>query len=634
MKSATVSEKTLRFFTSLVKQFEPPADLSVSEWAERYRVISPENAEPGPWRNGRTPYLVDVMDAFSDPRVRHIVMVASSQIGKTEAELNMLGYVIENDPSSVLFIHPTKDEAKKFSKVRIAPMIRDTPALRRRVADPKQRDSSNTLLQKTYPGGILTLTGSLEATSLASIPVRVVIGDERDRWGVTDEGDPWALALARQTTFYNAKSVEVSTPTVQGASKIERAFLLGSMERWKTACPHCGEYHEIVWEDIRFDFEDRKVGKSTYAVVGDVWYVCPSCGGVSTETVMKTQPSRWEAENPAALEGRSITRSFWLNAFVSRWKSWESIIREFLEARHDPEKLQVVYNTVFGKLWENRGTTMTEDNLVARREDYGCEVPDGVLVLTCGVDTQDNRLEYEVVGHGHFGETWGIKKGIIMGRPDEPSVWAALDEVIGRDYRYPDGSAVRISRTFMDEGGHFTQEVRYQCARRFSRGLFAIKGLSGMDRPYTAPPKQTRISLGGRASGTCWQYQIGVDAGKQIIMDDLRVTTPGPHYCHFPARDDYGETFFFGLLSERLVYKEKSRNPWTWEKIPGHERNEALDCRNYAVAAARSLAPDFDALAARRRRKEAAPVSRPVPSSAPAQKDRTEKRIERYYNEW
>lgn len=219
-----------------------------------------------------------------------------------------------------------------------------------------------------------------------------------------------------------------------------------------------------------------------------------------------------------------------------------------------------------------------------------------MIVLTCGVDTQDDRLEYEVVGYGHFGENWGIKKGVIMGRPDSDDVWRQLDDVIEHKYKFLGGHSVKISLTFMDEGGHFTQEVRQRCRERQMMNVFAIKGAAGVrDIPYTSAPKKQKIVLGGRFIGTVWVYEIGVDAGKQKIVNNLRVQTPGPNYCHFPKRDDYGRDYFKSLMSEHLVYDKKLKNPWHWEKIPGHERNEAFDCRNYANAAFKALDPDIDA---------------------------------------
>ena len=533
----------------------PPDDLTVTEWAEQNRRLSAESAaEPGPWRTERTPYLREPMNAWTDPKIRHIVMVAASQVGKSEFLNNCIGYVIDQDPGSILFVHPTTIDAKEYSKLRIAPMIRDCPTLRKKVSDPKSRDSGNTILQKTYPGGILTMCGSTEAHALASKPIRYVLGDERDRWALSagNEGDPWDLAMARQTTFYNAKSGEVSTPTVKNASAIEAAYATGTMERWKSRCPHCGEYHEIQWADIRFEHDEIIVaGKRTYKV-RSVCYACPGCGCISTEAEMKRAPARWEADNPAAYE--QGTRSFWLNAFVSQWASWESIILKYLNAIGSTRKMQVVYNTCFGELWEDRGDLEDEDSLMARREEYPAELPEGVLVLTAGVDTQDDRMEYEIVGHGHFGETWGIEKGIVMGRPDDDAVWAQLDELVfDRVLRFENGVGLKMSMSFVDEGGHFTQEVRMQCRARLGKKVFCIKGMPGSDKPYTAPPKKQKIIIKQTAVGTCWQYQIGVDSGKEVIMDNLRVQTPGAKYCHFPKRDDYGSGYFTGLLSEVKV---------------------------------------------------------------------------------
>ena len=623
----------------------PPDDLTVTEWAENNRRLSAESAaEPGPWRTERTPYLREPMNAWTDPKVRHIVMVAASQVGKSEFMNNCIGYVIDQDPGSILFVHPTTVDAKEYSKLRIAPMIRDCPTLRSKVAEAKSRDSGNTILQKTYPGGILTMCGSTEAHALASKPIRYVLGDERDRWALSagNEGDPWDLAMARQTTFYNAKSAEVSTPTIKSASAIEAAYATGTMERWKSRCPHCGEYHEINWTDIRFEYDENVVaGNKTYKV-RDICYVCPSCACISTELQMKRAPAHWEAANPSAYE--QGTRSFWLNAFVSQWATWESIILKYLNAIGNTRKLQVVYNTCFGQLWEDRGDLQDEDSLMARREEYPAELPNGVLVLTAGIDTQDNRMEYEIVGHGSFGETWGIEKGVIMGRPDDDATWNKLDEMVfDRVLHFENGIGLKLSISFVDEGGHFTQDVRMQCRTRIHKQVFCIKGIPGSDRPYTAPPKQMKIVANKKVIGYCWQYQIGVDSGKQIIMDNLAVQTPGQKYCHFPQRDDYGSAYFAGLLSERLAYKTGKRQPWVWEKIPGHERNEALDCRNYAMAAFKALPKDLDKIA--RMLKEAAAtrgtdgVARTgTPDIEPKVSQRSTRRnapsLAKYYDDW
>lgn len=577
-------------------------------------------------------------------------MVASSQVGKSEFELNCIGYIIHQDPGNILYIHPDIDDAKKFSQIRVGPLIQESDVLRSRVSKAKSRDSGNTLLRKSFPGGMLIMCGTNVPDDLASTPCRYVFGDERDRWAVSagNEGDPWKLATARQITFYNSKAVEVSTPTIKNASKIARSFAEGTMERWCVRCPHCSGYHDIHFSDIRYTVTEKIIQKEKQYEVSDIYYICPECACISTERQMKKQPAKWIADNPDAYK-RGV-RSFWLNSFVSPWASWESSILEYLYAIGDSKSLQVVYNTRFGELWEDRGDIEDEDSLMGRRdvEAYGLEeggtpieLPDGVLVLTAGVDTQDNRMEYEVVGHGHFGETWGIEKGIVMGRPDDDETWAKLDEVLfNRVFRFADGLGLPVSLTFVDQGGHFSGEVRLACHDRIRKKVFAIMGSKNHDAPYTKPPKEQKIMIQEQYIGTCWMYEIGVDAGKQRIMDNLRVQTPGPNYCHFPRRDDYGSSYFAGLLSERLEYDASKKQPWVWKKIPGHERNEALDCRNYAMAAFKALPKDLDAidrqLKAMRGQRPPSAVATP-PAAPAARRPKAKKagsRLNEYFDDW
>ncbi len=619
----------------ILSGMKPPEDLTVSQWADKNRRLTSESsAEVGKWRTSRTPYMFDILDSFTDPLIEHIVVVAASQVGKSETINNMVGYCIDQDPGPILLIQPTIDDVKRYSEMRIAPMIRETRCLKRKVADPKSRDAANTKRQKSFPGGVLVMTGSNVAHDLSSMPIRYVFGDERDRWATSagSEGDPWELAVARTRTFYNKKMVEVSTPTVKGASAIENSYNLGTMERWKTQCPHCGEYVELTFDNIRFEYDAAENGDKKIFHISEIFYVCPECGGISDEHTMKSQPAKWVATVPEARKHHK-TRSFWLTAWVSPWATWESIILQFLQAGTDSAKLQVVYNTQFGELWEERGDMASEDDVMARREVYEAEVPDGVLLLTCGVDTQDDRLEYEVVGHRRFGETWGIKKGVILGRPDTEEVWERLDEVLSHKYKFKSGVSLQISLTFIDEGGHFTQEVRQHCLARQYDHVFAIKGANRPDIPYTAPPKKQKIVVNGKVIGQVWVYEIGVNAGKQKIVDNLRVQSPGANYCHFPLRDDYGKQFFKQLMSEHLAYVPKLKHPWQWQKIPGHERNEAFDIRNYNLAACEILSPDWDAIEQKLRTAKPGEENASIPMKEKKTKPRKRKKSE-FYDEW
>lgn len=619
----------------ILSGMKPPEDLTVSQWADKNRRLTSESsAEVGKWRTSRTPYMFDILDSFTDPLIEHIVVVAASQVGKSETINNMVGYCIDQDPGPILLIQPTIDDVKRYSEMRIAPMIRETRCLKRKVADPKSRDAANTKRQKSFPGGVLVMTGSNVAHDLSSMPIRYVFGDERDRWATSagSEGDPWELAVARTRTFYNKKMVEVSTPTVKGASAIENSYNLGTMERWKTQCPHCGEYVEITFDNIRFEYDAAENGDKKIFHISEIFYVCPECGGISDEHTMKSQPAKWVATVPEARKHHK-TRSFWLTAWVSPWATWESIILQFLQAGTDSAKLQVVYNTQFGELWEERGDMASEDDVMARREVYEAEVPDGVLLLTCGVDTQDDRLEYEVVGHRRYGETWGIKKGVILGRPDTEEVWQRLDEVLSHKYKFKSGVSLQISLTFIDEGGHFTQEVRQHCLARQYDHVFAIKGANRPDIPYTAPPKKQKIVVNGKVIGQVWVYEIGVNAGKQKIVDNLRVQSPGANYCHFPLRDDYGKQFFKQLMSEHLAYVPKLKHPWQWQKIPGHERNEAFDIRNYNLAACEILSPDWDAIEQKLRTAKPGEENASIPMKEKKAKPRKRKKSE-FYDDW
>lgn len=599
-----------RTFRRAFANYKPPEPLTVSEWAAKYRVLSRESsAEAGPWRNERTPYLVEIMDAFNDPRVREISVVAPSQTGKSEAEINAIGYIIDQDPGSTLYIQPNLDDAKKFSRLRIAPALRDSPALRAKVSEVKSRDSGNTVLQKAFPGGILTIVGSQSPSALASTPARYVIGDEVDRWAQSagSEGDPWSLAAARTTTYYNAKMMAVSTPTIKGYSRIEELYNGGTQERWCSQCPDCGEWNEITFRDLKLDYEKHETQRKKSYVLKSVEWCCPSCATLHTEAEMRRQPARWIADAPEAIDrGR---RSFWINAFASPWRGWDEIALLFLERKDDPEQFKVFMNTVLGELWEDRGELDDEDTLLARREDYGTredgkpvDLPDGVLVLTMGVDTQDDWFSYEVVGHGLGGETWGIKKGVVLGDPNDDEPWNELVRIIDSTFYYRDGTGLTISMTFIDSGGNKTQSVYWRCRALLSKRVFAIKGIGGDGIPYVRPPSKAKIIVGGNAIGQTWLYTLGVDAGKAAIVSALQVQTPGPKYCHFPLGDEkgYDWQYFNELTAERRVQKrERGRVKWAWEQILGHRRNEGFDVRNYANAAFRALDPDLDAVQAR-----------------------------------
>lgn len=579
-------------FTLLM--FRPPTKQTVSEWADDNRVLASESsAEPGQWRTDRAPYQREIMDAFTQPGVWQIVIMASSQTGKSEAQLNMIGYAIDNDPGPMLYVQPTDKVAEDYSKRRIAPMIAACPALRRKVYKAKSRDAANTITMKTFPGGSLAIIGANSPADLASKPVRYVFMDETDRFppSAGTEGDPQELAERRTETFrHNRKIVKTSTPTIKGKSKIEKDYMNGTQEEWHTECPYCHKFNFIRFADIHFEKENYKNerGDEDYIVKKVTWQ-CPSCKEDIPEHVAKRLPAKWVSKNPKAIDNG--IRSFRLNAFMSPWSDWKDIVWKFLKASKDPEMLKTVYNTIFGESWEVLTNSGLEETLFRRREHYDAEVPTGVLLLTMGIDTQDNRLEYEVVGWDRQGQSWGISRGLIPGRADAPGVWEEVDNLLDRQWNLANGMKMKILATFIDSGGHFTQDIYKQCARRHTKRIWPIKGEGGEGKQYCRPMKRS-----GGANDSA-KFIIGVDDGKSGIMYEAALEEPGPGYMHFPKdqRKGYDMEYFRGLISERMVmHRRGGQSVIAWEKI--HERNEPLDCRNYARAAYRYFNWNFDQL--------------------------------------
>lgn len=366
----------------------------------------------------------------------------------------------------------------------------------------------------------------------------------------------------------------------------------GTQEEWHTECPHCHTYSYIHFNDVKFDKEEFKDenGEKNYNVSNSRWQ-CPICKRETPEYEVKRLPAKWVTKNERALANG--VRSFRLSAFMSPWSDWNDIALSFLQAKDDPERLKVWHNTMLGESWEMKDRSETPEQLYDRREHYTAEVPDGVVVLTMGVDTQDNRLEYEVVGWSREEESWGISRGIIPGRPDAPGVWEEIDALLDREWKMKNGMRLRIGATFVDSGGHFTEQVYKECAKREVRRVFAIKGEAGDSKTYVRLMKKSDSTIKSN------KFMIAVDGGKEAIMYATSVEKPGPRYMHFPMdyRCGYDLEFFRGLCSEKMIIKrQRGQNVLVWEKT--YERNEPLDCRNYAMAAYRYFKWPFDKIEA------------------------------------
>lgn len=578
---------------------KPLPKTSVSQWADNYRMLSSGiSAEPGKWKTSRAPYQKDIMNAFTEPGIHRVVVKSSSQIGKSDMMNNVIGRFAHLDPCAIMMIQPTIDMAQDYSKTRIAPMIRDTKVLNNLFYDVKSRDANNTILSKVFPGGRLIMCGANSPAGLASRPIRILLADEVDRFpdSAGTEGDPADLAAKRMTTFWNSCMGLFSTPTNEGSSRIDEEYLAGTQEEWQHKCPNCGEYHLLRHIDMTVDYKEIKTpsGKKT-VIVNDVKWRCPHCGFSFSEKEMKQTPQKYISRNADAL--KNGIRSFFVNGFTSPWMTWSKIMREWLEAKGDPEREKVIMNTVFGESYKQKGAFEDEQIFLRRRESYGAELPNGVLLLTAAIDTQDNRLEYEVVGWGKEEECWGIRKGIVLGAPNQDRTWKEIDNILDKTYHFADGKGLKVVRTFIDSGGHYTSDVYNYCQKNFHKQRFAIKGRGGPGIPLIY-----KIAKANNAKAPL--ILLGVDDGKQQIMDRLSIDSPGPLYFHFPQDEGikelsnrgYDDLYFKGIISEhKKVYKRNGVLREVWETTK-NVRNEPLDLRNYNLACMKSLKPDWGKL--------------------------------------
>ena len=559
---------TIEYVSSLpaawLKAMTPPPELTLSQWADQFRKLSAEaSAEHGQWRTSRAEYQRGILDAVSDDTVHTVVVMSSAQVGKTELLLNALGYYLSQDPAPILLLQPTLEMAEAFSKDRLAPMLRDTPVLRDLVADPRARDSGNTLLHKQATNGArITMTGANAPASLAMRPIRVVMCDEVDRYppSAGAEGDPVTLAKARAKTFHNRKFVLTSTPTIKGISRIEAAYAESDRRRYWVPCPHCGEAQTLAWAQVKWD----------QGQAGSARYYCLHCGAgwTDAERYAAIRKGEWIGEAPF-----TGVAGFHLSELYSPWSRIADIVSAFLDvkASRSAERMRAWQNTVLGECWEDTGETLDETGLMERCEAWDGE-PSQVLVRTLGVDVQDDRVELELVGwSGPAGgeESWSLRYDVIHGDPSAPALWADLA-------RYIEDHAP--AATAIDSGGHYTQQVYAFCRPRLRQRVFAIKGMAGPGRPVW--PKKASRNNSGRVN----LFLVGVDAAKEVIYSRLKIKTPGPGYCHFPrGRDDQ---YFAGLASETVVTRYSKGFPIReWRKRSGVARNEPLDCRVYAYAA-------------------------------------------------
>lgn len=596
--------------------WEPDPDLTVSEWTDRYRTLSTKDSPmPGPMRTSSTPYMRAIQDAASARTpYETVVLVKCAQIGFTAALLNVVGYRMQHMPGPLLIVQPNLDPtARRFSKQRLDPMIASTDALRAMVRERRQKgDASNTILQKDYPGGTCIIAGANSAAGLRSMPVRDLLLDEVDAYPASadDEGDPVDLAVARTSAYPDSKLIVMgSTPTIEGRSRIMREVeRCDRVARYHVPCPHCHHLQPLEWERLRIK-------------ASPVVYECAGCGEPIEERHKRwmladqrddgdeAPGARWVLERDKGDESIAFVDLSALYAAPGLGPTWADLAAEFFAKKEKPQQLRVFINTRLARTWKERYEQPAWRPLYARADGYPRgTVPEppaesspylGPCFLTAGVDVGADRLEAEIVAWGREARSWSVQYLVLAGDPASPAVWASLEGLLGTAWPTAWGTRLPL-RVMAIDTGYATERV-YAFVRAHQQPtpgpagsaapmpgtVMAVKGTADFD--HLVSPRVGKV-----ADGRVHLWLVGTGLAKRGIYDSLRLIAPTeeeraagavdpPGYMRFPR---YEEGWFVGLTSNRLVtHIRQGRGRPMWEKDPA-ERDEPLDCRVYARAAA------------------------------------------------
>jgi len=562
---------------------KPDPRLTVSEWADTYRILTTESsAEAGKYRTARTPYVKEIADSCSPTSpVNQVKVMKGTQVAISTTGDNIALTYLDLYPSPILYIVPTETLAKGTSKRRFNPSIKAIPHLHKKILNSKSKGDVGGMFTKEVAGGGITLGWSNSTSSFRSFSARVVILDDVDGFGEFGEGNVMTLAKARADAFSNKMIYINSTPTIEGESNIEKEFEDSDQREYFMPCPECKELINFEWENFIFDHKD-------YVLIGDVEYSCKHCG-----TLIPEYKKTWmmAEENGAKWipQQEHIHRGYLLPSFLSPvgWLSWNDIAREFLKAkkvlnRGDSRLMQTWVNTRQGRPFKPRldGVDIVDPD--SRTEEYGADVPNGVFILTAGTDTQDDRTETIVLGHGKNGEIWIIDYKVIAGDFQYEESKRLLDEYYDTVFTRVDGFKMKIFGKGIDTGGHRTKAVYEYVKNRLPNKVFGFKGSSIPNAPVVNK-QMHQLSYGDRNL-----FMIGTTTIKDDFYARLGITEVGVNYVHFPRKDIIDKKFFNMLTAEKRDEKGK------YVKI--RTRNEAIDCTVYAIAVLTILNINIDDL--------------------------------------
>lgn len=571
----------MRWFWGAVKT---PPRVPLSEWADKYRYLSLEsNPTGGRWRTETTPYLREILDCLSDEEHEKVVVQAPSQFGKSECILNLVGEIMHLDPGPVLIVQETIDNARSWSKDRLVPMLRDTPALRGKISSARGKTiaedvTSNEALHKTFPGGHITAVGSNSGAGLSMRPIRYVLCDEIDAWELSagEEGDQLSLAEKRTTWFFNRKIVVISSPRLKATSRIEPLYLQSDQRKLYVPCPHCGYFQQLLFPSLKWEMSADRL-----PIPESVHFACMKCSRRIEEQhrAAMLAACEWRAKFP----GREIA-GFQTWAVHCPPVPWAALAREYVTDHKDPEKYKVFVNTRLAETWEEPSDAPAWEPLKERAQLEGLQqwvVPHGVGFLTVGADVQGDRIEFSVWGWGAGSESWLIGHDIIYGNTDTEEPYLTFEARAFIPYNQPSRNRTLSPLLACIDTGYNSQEVYWFCRTR--PHIYAVKGSSPAQAAVVSAPSWQDIDYKGRKQKAGVQlWTVGVSRIKRNFYGRLRNRTPGPRFVHFPA--DLDDEYFRQITAEKIVTGINKGYPTQeWKKTYD---NECLDCSNYAYAAA------------------------------------------------
>ncbi len=568
--------------------FKPPKKLSLSDWADEYARLSVESsAEGGRWRT--LPYQKGIMDAVTDPHIEQISVMKSARVGYTKILNHIIGYHIQNDPCPMMLVFPTLDDCQSYSKDEISPMLRDTPCLQGTVSDPKAKDGNNTLLKKNFAGGTLSLVGANSPRGFRMVSRRIVMFDETDGYppSAGTEGDQIKLGIKRTEFFSNRKIIAGSTPTVKDFSRIEKLFNQTDQRRYYVPCPICNHMQYLKWPNFECFNDDPAT----------TIYKCEKCNGHIPPNKKRWMIERGEWRATAPYNGKHVGFHIWAAYSYSPNATWPNLMEEYIECKKDQEQLKTFINITCGEVYEDEYHTKASADGLAKRaaeETYKEGIPPKeVLILTLGIDVQDDRLSMSVIGFGRNEEMYLVDRKVIYGSPARADLWAQLDEVLQGKYINEDGKELKIDTAAIDTGGHYTQETYQYVREREQLGLIGIKGMGQKGKPPLGKISKVDINYRGKVLKRGLSlYPVGVDVIKTTLHNKLKDAEVGHGYIHFyPTTTN---TYFEELTAERqiLVYKNGYQER-VWKK-KNNQANEALDEMVYAYASFQRLLQKYD----------------------------------------